>query len=78
MLENVERINQWFRHVGEIILKGRWGIIIALLVINVFAIGGILHIQFDVSNESWFLEDDPLTIATDEFLPVQITFSKKQ
>ncbi len=39
MLENVERINQWFRHVGEIILKGRWGIIIALLVINVFAIG---------------------------------------
>jgi len=67
MTQNIERINQWFRHVGEIILKLRWCIIIGLILIDVLAGIGIWRIQIDVSGESSLLKDDPLRVATDEF-----------
>ena len=67
MTKNIEAINQWFKHIGEHILKLRWYIILTLILINIVAVIGVRSIQIDVSNESWFLENDPLTIAKEEF-----------
>jgi predicted RND superfamily exporter protein len=67
MAQDLIKINQWFRHVGEIILKLRWFLIIGFIVTDGVAFIGIQRIQIDVSYQSWFLDNDPLTIATKEF-----------
>ena len=67
MVQNLDAINQWFARVGEIFLRLRWLILFLLICLDLLAIHGIQLIQFDVSRESWFLDNDPLTIATNEF-----------
>ena len=67
MSERLERINKWFEKKTKTIIKLRWLIIAGLIVLNLIAIIGIKRIQIDVSNESWFLADDPLVIAREEF-----------
>ncbi|MCK4396189.1 RND family transporter [candidate division WOR-3 bacterium] len=67
MSERLERINKWFGKKTKTIIKLRWLIIAGLIVLNLIAIIGIKRIQIDVSNESWFLADDPLVIAREEF-----------
>ena len=67
MSERLERINKWFAKRSKTIIKFRWLIIVGLIVLNLIAIMGIKRIQIDISNESWFLSDDPLVIAKEEF-----------
>ena len=67
MTKRLERINEWFGKTSKTIIKLRWLIIVGLIVLNIFAIMGLKRIQIDVSNESWFLADDPLVIAKEEF-----------
>ena len=67
MIQNLDNITQWFQHIGRGILRMRWGVLCALVLLNALAIVGILRIQSDSSTENWFLEDDPLMIATREF-----------
>jgi predicted RND superfamily exporter protein len=68
MTHNIEAINQWFKEVGERLVALRWGIILALIGIDVLAFVGVPKIRLDNSTESWFLEDDPMTIARNEFV----------
>ena len=68
MTPNIEATNQWFKQVGERLVALRWGIILALVGINVLALFGVPKIRLDNSTESWFLEDDPMTIARNEFV----------
>jgi predicted RND superfamily exporter protein len=51
MTQNIEAINQWFKRVGEIIVKLRWLIMLAVVVINVFAFVGLQKIVFDTSDD---------------------------
>ena len=67
MTKKLEKVNQWFRNVSFGIIKFRWLIIAGLIFLNLIAIIGIKRIQIDVSNESWFLQDDPLVVAKHEF-----------
>jgi len=67
MTKKLVRINNWFADKANTIVKLRWFIIVGLIILNVVAIMGIKRIQIDVSNESWFLADDPLVIAREEF-----------
>lgn len=67
MSRNIESINQWFARIGRCFLRLRWCIVGLLILLNLLAIRGVQRIQFDVSSDSWFLDDDPLTIATKEF-----------
>jgi hydrophobe/amphiphile efflux-3 (HAE3) family protein len=67
MSERLERINKWFAKRAKTIIRFRWLIIIGLIILDFVAIMGIKRIQIDVSNESWFLPDDPLVVAKDEF-----------
>ncbi|GAK59663.1 hypothetical protein U27_06648 [Candidatus Vecturithrix granuli] len=67
MIQNLEVINQWFAKAGKRLLQVRWWILCLLILLDLLAIRGIQRIQFDVSNESWFLDNDPITIARREF-----------
>ncbi len=67
MTKKLERINKWFGEAAKTIVRFRWLIIAGLIALNLVAIMGIKRIQIDVSNESWFLPDDPLVVAREEF-----------
>ncbi len=67
MTKKLERINKKFGKAAKTIVRLRWLIIVGLIFLNLIAIIGIKRIQIDVSNESWFLQDDPLMVAKHEF-----------
>lgn len=59
--------NMWFRKLGESILRFRWLLLAALLLLDLVGFWGIGRMKVQSSFDSWFLEGDPITIATDEF-----------
>ncbi len=66
----IEKINGWFALRGEWIVKRRWWVLAAFVVL--FAVG-FYGLQFMNINDSWdsyFLEDDPMLIKTEEFKAV--------
>ncbi len=67
MAQNINQISARFKYIGKKILDLRWGILIVLFMVNVLAIMGIPKIVLDSSTESWFMADDPILVATDEF-----------
>ncbi|MGD8779158.1 MAG: MMPL family transporter [Ignavibacteria bacterium] len=67
MTKTLQRINSWFRRVGEVILKVRWLLIIALIIIDVLAFWGMTKVRTDKTWDSWFEENDPINIDTDKF-----------
>lgn len=67
MTKNLQEINQRFRKVGEFILRFRWLLIAALIVLDLVGFWGTTQMEVQSSFDSWFLEGDPLTKITDEF-----------
>jgi len=67
MSKRIERINKWFGRATAVVIRFRWLIIIGLILLTAFAMAGVKRIKIDISNESWFLPDDPLVIAKREF-----------
>lgn len=67
MIRSREHINRWFRGVAEYIVAAHWRIIAGVMLVNVIAIMGIPRIEFDSSTDNWFLADDPLVVARDQF-----------
>jgi predicted RND superfamily exporter protein len=64
---NLEKINQWFKQAGEKIVKLRWLNLVLFITILALAFIGIRQIKTDVSNDNWFLEDDPMLLAKERF-----------
>lgn len=63
----IERINQWFAHWGDWIIKRRW-LVLGLFAVF-FAVGfyGLQFMNISSSWDSYFLEDDPVLLKTEEF-----------
>ncbi len=66
-LFKIEAINNWFEKLGNIVVKLRWPIIALSLVLLAFGIYGLLNLEFELSIDSFFLEDDPLMIEKESF-----------
>lgn len=64
---NLIKINHAFHRMAETIVRLRWLTILLFLLITGFCAGGMKLIQLDTSWDNWFLEDDPMKIADDEF-----------
>ncbi|PIE63723.1 MAG: hypothetical protein CSA26_11550 [Desulfobacterales bacterium] len=64
---NIEKINNRFDKLGNVIVRFRWVniIVFALLVCTAFI--GIKQIEPDVDTKNWFLEDDALLAARERF-----------
>lgn len=66
----IERINNWFRHLGEWIIVKRWFVLGGFLLFLLIGFNGMRSINIKTSWEDYFLEDDPVIIKTDEFKSV--------
>jgi predicted RND superfamily exporter protein len=64
---NLHKINQRFAKVGERIVKMRWLNIFLFILIMLVSFAGLKKIKTDVSNDNWFLENDPALLAQEEF-----------
>ncbi len=67
MTHDIDAINQWFARVGEHILRWRWYVLGIIIILDVVAAAGLGSLRLQVAVEEWFLKDDPLTIAGEEF-----------
>lgn len=67
MIQNIDRVSEWFYRLGQGLVRVRWGIVAALVALDALALVGAQRIRSDSSTESWFLENDPLMVATRQF-----------
>ena len=67
MKNQLEDINAWFENLGKRIVKFRWIILIAFIVITIIAGFGLNKIKLDNSIEGWFLEGAEIKKAQDKF-----------
>src|SRR3712207_8348786 len=67
---NIEKINVWFARLGERIVQRRRLVLAAFVLL--FAVGfyGIRFMNINNSWDSYFLEDDPMLVKTEEFKEV--------
>lgn len=64
---NLEKINAWFEKRAWGIIRFRWLFLGLFFVTFLLGMYGASLMKVDVSNESMFLNDDPMKIATDKF-----------
>ncbi|NJO89589.1 MAG: MMPL family transporter [Chloroflexia bacterium] len=64
---NIKGINNWFEKLGKNIVSYRWLYVLSFVTLLVISIFGMTKMQTNPSMENWFLEDDPITIATNKF-----------
>lgn len=66
-MNKTERIRDGFAGLARGIIRWRWVFPVFFMVLFCFSFTGLKQIRFDVSNESWFLDDDPMQVAEDKF-----------
>ena len=66
----IERINRWFRHRGEWIIRKRWIVLGGFFFFLLLGFNGLRFLSIKTSWEDYFLEDDPMIIKTEEFKSV--------
>ena len=64
---NLIKINHAFHRMAEIIIRLRWLNILLFFLITGLCFNGMKHIQLDTSWDNWFLENDPMKLADEEF-----------
>ena len=67
---NVERINRWFFRVGDWIIRHRWWVLGAFVLLLAVGANGMRMLNVKTSWEDYFLEDDPMLLQTKEFKEV--------
>ena len=67
---NVERINRWFFRVGDRIIRHRWWVLGAFVLLLAVGANGMRMLNVKTSWEDYFLEDDPMLLQTKEFKEV--------
>ena len=67
---NVERINRWFFRVGDRIIRHRWWVLGAFVLLLAVGANGMRMLNIKTSWEDYFLEDDPMLLQTKEFKEV--------
>ena len=67
---NVERINRWFFREGDWIIRHRWWVLGAFVLLLAVGANGMRMLNVKTSWEDYFLEDDPMLLQTKEFKEV--------
>ena len=63
----IERINAWFLLRGEQVVRYRWWVLLLFVLLLAVGVYGLRYFKINDSWESYFLEDDPMLVKTDEF-----------
>ncbi len=67
MHEYIDRINSWFGDKAHDFIRWRWAILVAVGMLVGLSAGGLQELYVDNSNESFFLETDPMLMANRYF-----------
>lgn len=63
----IRKINTFFRRMGEFQIRYRWPFLILALLLTVFGITGLKHIEIANARDDWFDDKEAIEIATEEF-----------
>ena len=63
----IEKINNFFGRYAERLLRARWLTLAAFVVVIVLSLIGMKRIVKETSFDSYFIEDDPMLVKTEEF-----------
>ncbi len=63
----IKKINTFFRKMGKFQIRYRWPLIILALLLTVFGITGLKHIEIANTRDDWFDDKEAIEIATEEF-----------
>lgn len=63
----IQKINNWFEKRATGIIKRRWLIIFMFIAIVAIGFNGLRSLNVESSWESFFLEDDPVLVKSEEF-----------
>lgn len=63
----IQKINQWFGHTAEQIIRWRWAVLVLFAGILAFSVVGLGKVHVETSWDDYFVEDDPMLLKTDEF-----------
>lgn len=64
---SIRKINAWFARYGAWVIRRRWWLIGAFVLLLALGVNGIRYLQVESSYESYFLEGDPMLLKSDEF-----------
>ncbi len=67
MSGKLNKINKWFASLTPYIIRTRWLIVAGVTVITAALAVGVGKLQFENSNDSMLLENDPLRLAKHDF-----------
>ncbi len=60
-------VENFFRSLGTVAIRWRMLLIAAVMFLTLVLGAGLGRMHLDISNESWFLPDSPMVIATEKF-----------
>ena len=63
----IQQINTFFRRMGEFQIRYRWPLLIIALLLTVFGIAGLQHVEISNARDNWFDDKEAIEIATEEF-----------
>ncbi|MBI9068262.1 MAG: hypothetical protein JEZ09_13295, partial [Salinivirgaceae bacterium] len=63
----IQKINNWFEKRATGIIKRRWLIIALFIAVVAIGFNGLRSLTLESSWESFFLEDDPVLVKSEEF-----------
>ncbi len=66
----IEKINEKFRLLGEQVVERRWLFLGVFALLVVFSFVGMSGLKANYSNDSWFLDNDPLIVVEDKLKEV--------
>ncbi len=64
---NLKMINEKFGKFGHLIIRMRWLNLIVFVILLAVSFAGMKRIKTDVSDDNWFLENDPMLQKQEEF-----------
>lgn len=67
MIVDLIKVNAWFGRLADRIIRLRWLNLTLFVLVLALGFYGSSLIKVNSSMESWFLKDDPLNVATNEF-----------
>ncbi|MFV0267131.1 MAG: efflux RND transporter permease subunit [Draconibacterium sp.] len=63
----IQKINAFFRKVGEFQIRYRWPLMIFALLLTIFGIFGLQKMHIANARDDWFDDKEAIEIATEEF-----------
>lgn len=60
---NIHKVNAFFHSFGLAVIRWRWIVFVLFLAMTAASVMGLRHLESDVDQEHWFMEDDALLKA---------------